>query len=137
MPKRKPQKNKKKDKLVNKKELLPSDSNIVFSFSDFDSTQGTSIKDFCSKYCENLLERFQHYSKLTISTAQQHGLTIYGNFPKNSEFNFPSYVSPEANWAKFDLGNVPRIIGHIVHNIFFVIFFDGDHQFFPSEKKNT
>lgn len=34
-------------------------------------------------------------------------------------------------------GQKPRVAGHIIDNVFYVVFLDKDHKFFPAPLKRT
>ena len=123
------------------KEDLPK---IVFSFKDFDIKQippGQSYSDWQeNKLLAYMLEKFGHICDLNIVEAQQQKvLTIYGDFPENSDFKHPQHITDDVNWAVIRNinGQKGRVAGHIIENIFFVVFLDKEHKFFIAEKKHT
>ena len=65
--------------------------------------------------------------------------TIYGDFPpsQKTEFTHPKHVPPDAEWARIHVTGKQCIVGHVVQNTFYVVFLDGEHQFWKSELKNT
>lgn len=124
----------------NTKENLPK---IVFSFKDIDLLQnaGQTYKDWQKEeLLAYMLEKFGYINGLNIIEAQQQGLlTLYGDFPLKSDFKIPPHISGNVTWAaiKNIKGQKARIAGHIIENVFYVVFLDKNHKFFITEKKNT
>jgi hypothetical protein len=123
------------------KEDLPK---ITFSFKDFDIRQIPPGQTYSTWEEEKMLSAFckkmEEISKMNIVEAQQQGvLKIYGAFPDKSEFKHPSYIVEGVNWAVImDVkGQKGRVAGHIIANVFYVVFLDKDHKFYITKKRNT
>jgi hypothetical protein len=89
-----------------------------------------------------MLEKFNEICKCNIVEAQQQNMIkIYDDFPEKSEFKYPKTVirDERIKWAVIMniKGQKPRVAGHIIDNVFYVVFLDKEHKFFPSELKNT
>ena len=117
---------------------------MLFSFKDFDKNQmppGQSYETWQEdKLLAYMIEKFGHICQLNRNEAEYGGfLKIYGNFPPNSEFKHPRHIAEDVIWAVIMniKGQKPRVAGHIIDNVFYVVFLDGEHQFYPSKKKNT
>ncbi|MDR3334869.1 MAG: hypothetical protein LBT13_08310 [Treponema sp.] len=111
---------------------------MVFSFKDFDHTQGQTFLVWEeNKLLHLLLEKMKEYSHKTLIDAQKAYFTIYGSFPTNSQFKYPRHISEDAIWASLHIQGKECIIGHIIDNIFYTVFLDKEHQFWPTEKKHT
>lgn len=115
--------------------------NIVFSFRDFDRSQG---QDFYQWQDEKLLalalDKLSQLSQFTIQEAQQRQLLkIYTKteFPPKSGFKYPKYLNEGVLWASFHVQGKECIIGHIEEEVFFIVFLDKDHEFWITEKKHT
>ena len=115
---------------------------MVFSFKDFDDSQlpqGQTYEDWQEKGClAALLDKLGHISRMNIIEAQQQGIiTIYKSFPKQSEFKHPNHIAPDVNWAviKKIKGQKGRVAGHIIDNVFYIVFLDLEHKFWKMEKK--
>jgi len=117
---------------------------IVFSLKDFDSTQPKkNLQDFSSwekdknlsKFCEIIRE----LSKLTIEEAKKDEIiTEYGAFPNDTDFTYPKHIDKDIRWAVIKkIEQKIRVVGYIVDNVFYIVFFDKDHQFWKVEKKHT
>lgn len=110
---------------------------MVFSFSHFCRNQGCSFrqweKDGVLRYA---LEKIEAYSKKRIF-EQDGTYTIYGDFPKKTDFKHPSYIPQDAQWARIHVNGDHIIAGHIIKNVFYVVFLDSEHKFWITEKKHT
>ncbi|WP_373033292.1 hypothetical protein [Sulfurovum sp.] len=134
-------------------------SRCKFNFSYFDSSQpaGQGFSDWGHNELIKLLEKLVNYSKEPLSywknqkNGKQNILEIYGDFPKNSDFEHPKYIPHQAQWGRFRLEAKVRLIGFVlpstydntVHkvtakrydvNTFYVVFLDKDHMFYKIKK---
>ncbi len=160
--------NKKKRFLASRQTCSIQTSDIAerskFNFSYFTSEQeaGQDFSDWnnatgiCSM--NKLMDKLKEYTKLPLSywmnkRAGGGGLTvltIYGDFPKKSEFTNPKHIPHDVSWGRFRLGNKVRLIGFVIpenfvnisvnsqvldSNTFYIVFLDRDHLFYKSEKK--
>jgi hypothetical protein len=123
------------------KEELPK---ILFSFKDFDKNQippGQSYEDWQEEQLlAYMLEKFGHICELNrFEAIQNKYIKVYGDFPSNSDFEYPKGFSDDLQWAVIMniKGQKGRVAGHIIDNIFYVVFLDKEHRFYPSFKKNT
>lgn len=60
----------------------------------------------------------------------------YGKFPAHSHFTCPSYITEDANWSRLHITWKYCVIGHIVRNVFYVVFLDPEHKFYPTQKRS-
>jgi hypothetical protein len=125
----------------NVKEDLPK---IIFSFKDFDVRQIPPGQIYADWEEERLLSAFckkmEDVCKMNIVEAQQQGvLKIYGDFPTESEFKHSQYIADDVKWAVImDIkGQKGRVAGHLIENVFYVVFLDKDHRFYITKKKRT
>jgi hypothetical protein len=123
------------------KEDLPK---MVFSFKDFDINQippGQSYDKWQEdKLLACMLQKFGHICGLNIVEAQQQKvLKIYGYFPAKTDFKAPQNITGDVNWAVIMniKGQKARVAGHIINNIFYVVFLDQEHRFTLLKKSNT
>jgi hypothetical protein len=112
---------------------------LLFSFKDFDHTQGQTFHDWHkSELLHILLERIREFCKFSRIEAEQNKcLKVYGDFSSNSVFKHPMYIAEDAEWASLHIQGKERIADHIIDNIFYVVFLDKEHHFWPTEKKHT
>jgi hypothetical protein len=47
------------------------------------------------------------------------------------------HIIEDAEWASLHIKGKERIAGHIIGNVFYVVFLDKDHRFWRTEKKHT
>ncbi|SHM74968.1 hypothetical protein [Chitinophaga sp. CF418] len=124
------------------KEDLPR---ILLSFKDFDPNQippGQSFSEWeANKTLSALYEKFRHVCELNIVEAkQQQVIKVYGAFPDKSDFKPPTYLQDDdIQWAVITniKGQKGRLAGHMIGNVFYVVFLDQEHRFFISTKKGT
>jgi hypothetical protein len=117
---------------------------MLFSFKDFQyNTQIPPGQTYSEWQTEDLLaymlEKFGYICNVNrIEAEQQKFIKVYGDFPENSEFNNP-FPDRELIWAVIMKigGQKGRVAGHIIGHVFYVVFLDSGHNFFPSEKKHT
>lgn len=155
--------NPRKDKFLNS---LPNDmhiSNIAdvkgkisFSFKYFDSSQkaGQDFKDWTDEQKNQLLNKLRDYSredkKYWLNQRVGGGglkiLQVYGAFPRNSDFAYPSHVPENVKWARFRMEGAVRLVGFFVDenaaakfclstDIFYIVFLDKNHRFYKMEDK--
>jgi hypothetical protein len=119
--------------------IKPSRKELLFSFRDFDHTQGQTFYSWHeNKLLHILLERIKEFCKFSrIEAENNQSLKVYGDFPVNSDFKHPAYITEDAIWASLHIQGRERIAGHVVDNIFYVVFLDKEHKFWPSPKKYT
>jgi hypothetical protein len=125
---------------------------MLFSFKDFQYNKqippGQSYanwqKDELLAY---MLEKFGYVCQKNCIEAENEGyIKVYRDKKKIDEWGFPltSVFKNPFNNVKLDWavvmnigGQKPRVAGYLVGHIFYIVFLDVDHKFFPSEKKNT
>ncbi len=129
-----------KETLAKRKTMkdIGEESNMVFSFMHFDSSQcppGNSYLEADQReYLHEVLEVIQSYSQSTMMAMKDGDkFTIYGDFPPTSDFKHPTHVPPDAKWARIHINGLKVLAGHIYQNIFFVVFLDPDHRFWPMD----
>ena len=118
---------------------------IVFSFKDFQYNQQIPPGYSYSQWQENkllayMLDKFGFICNMNRIEAEQQGyIKVYDHFPSKSKFMNPFIQDNDLQWAVVMKikGQKPRVVGYIKDNIFFVVFLDGDHIFYPTSKKNT
>lgn len=117
---------------------------MLFSFKDFQyNTQippGQTYVEWQElELLAYVLEKFGHIcNRNRIEVKQEKLIKVYGEFPPKSEFANP-FPNSDLQWAVVMKvkGQKGRVAGYIDGHIFYVVFLDAEHKFFPSEKKNT
>ena len=129
---------------------------LSFSFKYFDGNQeaGQDFKDWNDKQKQELLEKLRDYSResKTYWLNQRTGagglkvLEIYGEFPRNTDFEYPRHVPDGVRWSRFRMESAMRLVGFFVDedsaktkelstDVFYVVFLDKDHRFYTTETK--
>lgn len=130
-----------------------------FNFSYFDvQVASQPFEDWTHDQLIKLLNKLKDYSKESLqhwkNTAVGSSgsiLTIYGGFPKKTEFAIPKHVPHQAEWGRFRLEQAVRLVGFVlpneyhgkIHpqtgqafccNTFYVVYLDRKHLFYKTEK---
>lgn len=115
---------------------IDSDS-FVISFRHLDKTQGDTLNEWESiNILAKAIDVLAGYCNRSLITQQDKKFTIYGGFPPKCKtyFRHPDHVPEDAQWARIHITGKQIIAGHVVRNIFFVVFLDNKHQFWVSNK---
>lgn len=150
---------KKKSKFDNKfKSTTPADSRtanvrterkvkddlpkLSLNFKDFDFNQCPPGQTFEQWQKEGMLsvlmQKFVDVcSNNIIEAKEKRLLKVYGDFPTNSKFSIPTYITGDVQWGTIQRigGQKPRLVGYIIGSVFYPVFLDKDHQFYPSTKR--
>lgn len=114
---------------------------------DFRAWDQKKLADFLEKLREYGREPLSHWKTVKVGKSGTI-LTLYGSFPKNSEFTPPKHVPHQAVWGRFRLDWAGRLCGFVVpneyhgkvhsgnyifdSNTFYVVFLDENHCFYKS-----
>ncbi len=130
-----------KKSLEFRKDGLKPKKYIVFSLRFLDKSQGETPEIWeDNKILSKVINKFQSLCTMTVVDAtQQQILKIYGSeIPKDSNFKHPKYLDDDIEWSSIRVQGKERIIGFLESGfIFHIVFFDMEHDFYPSKKKNT
>jgi len=114
---------------------------LCLNFKDFDSNQcppGQTFEQWEEeKRLSILMKKFVGVCMYNRTEAlQMKLLKVYGEFPVNSDFQKPNYINGEVQWGTLQRigGQKPRLAGYIIENVFYPVFLDKDHRFYPSNK---
>jgi len=141
----------------NKTDTLAQRCKFNLSYFVNSDSAGQDFKDWEHNELIKLLNKLKDYSNNSLEywKTQKVGrysvLEIYGSFPINSEFKEPTHIPIEAQWARFHLENIPRLIGFIIpesyhdkiqenngyrldKNTFYIVFLDKHHKFYKINK---
>lgn len=120
------------------KDELPK---LSFNFKDFDFNQcppGQTLNEWeKGKLLSKLMQKFIDISAYNrVEATRLRLLKIYGSFPTNSRFKKPLYIQGDVEWATIQRigGQKPRLAGYIIGAIFYPVFLDEEHLFYPSSK---
>lgn len=111
---------------------------ITFSWVKLDINQGQSIdtwekEGLLSVFCQMMRQIGQYNSTQVYANQMIKQYTKVG-FPPDSEFEEPKHVSP-AYWAVIHIKPKSKevVVGYIEDEIFYIVFLDKEHQFWPTK----
>lgn len=114
---------------------LEDAENFLISFKHLDKEQGQSIYDWeANKMLGMAIDTLGSYCSRPLKQQFGEKFTVYGDFPQKSNFTHPHHVPEDAKWARIHVNGLHIIAGHIVKNVFYIVFFDNDHTFYITEK---
>lgn len=159
-------KNPKKDAFLNRfptSSIASSDieTRFKFNFSFFDNSQahGVGFDTVEPDMLVTIMTKMKDYSRQDLNYWRHQrcgggGLKVladYGAFPANSNFTHPKPVPHDANWCRFRLDNLARLIGFTIpggmpnksaagstpydKNAFYLVFIDLEHNFYLTEDR--
>lgn len=115
---------------------------VVFSLKDFDKSQippGQTYIDWeKAGHLSYLMQKLEYISQKNIVEAINEGyIKVYGTFPPNSNFIHPAHIASGVNWAVIMNinGQKGRVAGHIINNVFYIVFLDINHLFYKMKKR--
>lgn len=124
--------NNKKNNSVNDPERLGNFQISLQYYNDNQPTDNTLKVWESSGLLADALEVLSGYCKRPLrEQIDGKKFSVYQGFPKKdqTEFTFPNNVPEDAQWARIHIKGKPVVIGHIVGNTFYIVFFDKDHRF--------
>lgn len=116
--------------------------NITFSLSKHIKGEGQSIEEWNDL---GLLGKLTTQIKLVgqhpaIYVRQNQLIKEYTkvDFPPGSGFTHPKHIG-DVTWAVMHITPKSKevVVGYIEEDVFYIVFLDKDHQFWPSKLKNT
>ena len=116
--------------------------NITFSFSKHIQGEGQTIEEWSNLgLLKKLIIRIKYLGQHPTTVVRQNKwIKEYHkvHFPPNSEFKEPKHVSGVI-WAVMHITENSKevVVGFIEEDVFYIIFLDKDHKFWPSKLKNT
>lgn len=123
-------------------DITEEKEDFVVSFSHFSSWNGWQT--FEEAESMKKLSQIMHAFSLLKSPVYKLESELwrkkfcnYWYFPKNSNFTCPKYITEDANWSRLHINWKYCVVWHIVWNVFYVVFFDSEHEFYPTELKHT
>lgn len=120
---------------------LNDEKYFTLSFRHLDKVQGNNLYEWeQNTRLAHTIEVLAGYCNDTVlNQTDGKKFTIYGNFPPSdkTDYTFPNQVPEDAEWARIHINGLQCVIGHIVQNVFYVVFLDGEHKFWKSKLKNT
>jgi hypothetical protein len=122
----------------NEQAIAKLGQNFVVSFQYLDRNQGQTFEDWSNEgLLVNMLNTLRDYCNEPLYKQLGDKFTPYGDFPPKSKFIYPKHVPFGVNWASMHINGKSCLGGHIYENIFYVVFLDKNHEFWPCKKKHT
>lgn len=126
-----------------KKEAVGSKERVItFSFSKHIKGEGQSIEEWNVLGLHGkLIKRIQFVGQHSVHLVKQNQwIKEYHkvDFPPNSKFTEPKHIT-NVTWAVMHLTDKSKevVVGFIENDVFQIIFLDKEHEFWPSELRNT
>lgn len=126
-----------KENVRNERQVAADEApKLVFSLKDFDYAQcppGQTYEEWEKEgLLSTLLTELQYLCQWTVQEAIQNGrLAVYNKWPLKSRFRSPQHIASDVKWAviKSVGGQKIRVAGHIINNVFYIVFLDKNHHF--------
>jgi hypothetical protein len=116
------------------KAAIDPTATLALCLKHFDSNQSQSFEEWeTEKLLSKMLKKIQAYSGTHYLQCFNPKFKAYKQFPPNSEFKHPRHVPPDADWHVMHIEGLPCIAGHMVKNIFYLVFLDRYHKFWPTD----
>ncbi len=115
---------------------------VTFSFSKHITTQGETFKEWDEEgLLALLMERLKYIGQFSVQEAlQNRAIKQYTkvSFPPNSHFIEPKHIV-NVTWCVIHITETSKevVVGFIEDDVFYLIFLDKHHRFWPSKLKNT
>jgi hypothetical protein len=121
---------------ANKAGIDPT-ATLALCLKHFDPNQTQKFEDWeAEKLLSKMLKKIQGYSGCHYLQCFNPKFKQYKSFPPTSEFKHPAHVPQDADWYVMHIEGLPCIAGHMVKNLFYLVFLDKDHKFWPSNIQN-
>lgn len=119
----------------------PKQRKLTFSISKHLPNQGQTFEDWDECGLSILLwKRLKHAGQFTSVEARQDCIKEYTKveFPPGSKFKQPTHITG-VTWAVMHLkpNSKEVVVGYIEDDVFYIVFLDKEHQFWPTSLKNT
>lgn len=111
-------------------------------------TGACSLDSLMSKLVSYTEQPLSYWENQRVGGGGLKVLSYYHSFPSHSTFQLPPCVPHDVSWGRFRLGNKIRLAGFSIprkmdgltdskghrlnSNIFYIVFLDKDHQFWPT-----
>jgi hypothetical protein len=113
---------------------LGTSTSLVFCFDHFSPDQGQGFEEWeTDQLLSKMLARFKAHSNKPFLQCFSTAFKRYACFPPKSEFKHPRTVPEDAVWASMHIQGKECVIGHMFKNVFYVVFLDRHHKFYPTD----
>src|SRR5665213_2524605 len=105
---------------------------LVLCLKHFDPKQKQTFEEWENdRLLSKMLKKIQGYSGTNYLQCFNPRFKPYKEFPPHSEFKHPPHVPADAHWYVMHIEGQPCIAGHMVKNVFYLVFLDKEHKFWP------
>ncbi len=126
------------------KEYLKSSSNatageddfFLISFRHIDREQSEDFTTWEQRgILSKMMDTLTGYCHAKLESQFSKKFTCYGAFPppEKAGYKCPTYIPEDAKWARIHVNGTQIVAGHIVRNVFYVVFLDPDHKFYKTD----
>ena len=127
---------------LNRKTTIADEKNdsLLLSLKHLDPSQGQTFEEWqMDMILSDALRTMQNYSNGPVATLFNNKFKQYEGFPPSdkTDFTYPRHVPEDAIWASMHVTGKTCLIGHMVKNVFYLVFLDKEHRFWISELRNT
>ncbi len=125
-----------------RKVYVKQERRITFCLSKHIKGEGQSIDEWSNlDLLAKLLRKMQQCGQHSVhEIRQKKWIKEYSkvSFPPNSKFTHPKHIS-EVTWAVMHITDNSKevVVGFVEDDVFYLVFLDKDHEFWPTKKKNT
>lgn len=112
------------------------DEYFLLSFRHLDRTQGDDFYTWQSQEkLAHAIDVLSSYCGNTLSSQFSEKFTCYGAYPppEKAGYKCPTYIPEDAKWARIHITGKQIVAGHIVRNVFYVVFLDSEHKFYTTD----
>ena len=112
---------------------------FLISFKHLDKKQGASLYEWEQEgKLAHTIDVLSGYCQNTLESQFSDKFVIYGAYPSSDKAGYkcPTYISEDANWGRIHITGKQIVAGHIVDNVFYVVFLDSEHQFYKTDLQN-
>jgi hypothetical protein len=115
---------------------------ITFSLTKHIPNQGQTIEEWHTAgllvLLFNRLKSVGHFTPVEVRQKKIIKEYTKVDFPPNSQFKKPTHIV-DVTWAVMHITQNSKevVVGYIEEDVFYIVFLDKDHLFWPSILKNT
>lgn len=107
---------------------------FTISFRHLDKTQADNFYSWEKEgILAHAMDVLSDYCKAPLISQYSKKFKCYGAFPPKSIYKCPTYIPEDANWGRIHINGTQILAGHIVKNVFYVVFLDSQHGFWETD----
>ena len=107
---------------------------FTISFRHLDKSQADNFYNWEQQgILAHAMDVLSDYCQAPLVSQYSEKFTCYGAFPPKSIYKCPTYIPEDANWGRIHIKGKQILAGHIVKNVFYVVFLDSQHGFWKTD----